>query len=59
MLLYRRAHHFDVSARNLVERSAPFHFSETEFSARQRITGMIATARDSSGGKYRQSMHRS
>jgi hypothetical protein len=44
MLLYRCAHHFGVSARKLVEKSAPFHFCETDFFARRRITLMIATA---------------
>jgi hypothetical protein len=30
MVLHRRAHHFSVSSRNLVEGSTPFHFYETD-----------------------------
>jgi hypothetical protein len=50
MLLYRCAHHFSVSARNLVERSVPFHFCEAEFAARHRITVTIATVAITAAG---------
>jgi hypothetical protein len=50
MTLHRCAYHFSVSARNLVEKSAPFHFRETEFAARRRITLTIATATITAAG---------
>jgi hypothetical protein len=50
MMLHRCAHHFSVSARYLVERPTAFHFYETDFAVRRRITSMIAAATMAAAG---------
>jgi hypothetical protein len=50
MSLYRRVHHSRHISVKRVERSKLFHFYETDFIARRRITTTIATATMTAAG---------